>query len=61
MQLEPGKMGGAVGIQLILNMRHVLIHDKHQKNSKHADIENSNTQTNVKLETVIFTLKFYIF
>mgnify|MGYP001791272491 CR=1 FL=1 len=55
-------MGGAVGIKLIINMRHVFIRDKQQKISIHdADIEKVNTRTNVKLETVIFTFTFYIF
>ena len=55
-------MGGAAAMQLIINMRHVFIHDKQQKISKHdADIETVNTRTNVKLESVIFTFTFYIF
>ena len=55
-------MGGAAAMQLIINMRHVFIHDKQQKISKHdADIEKVNTRTIVKLESVIFTCTFYIF
>ena len=55
-------MGGAAAMQLIINMRHVFIHNKQQKISKHdADIETVNTRTNVKLESVIFTFTLYIF
>ena len=55
-------MGGVVAMQLIINMRHVFIHDKKQKISKHdVDNENVNTRTNVKSESVILTFTFYIF